>query len=213
MNKELQLLLPLLDNPARLNINHYTFHTGTLAGRPVVAMECGIGKVNAALGAMTLIENFHPSIVINTGVAGGTGPVGILDVVLASGVGYHDVWCGPGTEEGRAAGCPRVFPSPLEASVAEKIGARSGLVASGDRFISRADEVARILEVFPEAVACDMESAAIAHTCSLCDVPFVCLRVISDTPGAADNIAQYENFWADAPKRTFEALTRLIPLL
>lgn len=213
MNKELRLLLPLMTDAATVTINNYTFHTGTIAGRSVVVTECGIGKVNAAAGTLTLIEHFHPSIVINTGVAGGTGAAGILDVVLASGVAYHDVWCGPGTVPGQAAGCPAVFPSPLSPDTAARIGAKSGLIASGDIFISKKEEVDRILALYPEAVACDMESAAIAHVCSLKDVPFVCIRVISDTPGAADNIAQYENFWADAPERTFRALCRLLPML
>ncbi len=213
MNKELRLLLPLMADAATVTINNYTFHTGSIAGRPVVVTECGIGKVNAAAGTLTLIEHFHPSIVINTGVAGGTGAAGILDVVLASGVAYHDVWCGPGTVPGQAAGCPAVFPSPLPADIAPRIGAKSGLIASGDIFISKKEEVDRILALYPDAAACDMESAAIAHICSLKDVPFVCIRVISDTPGAADNIAQYENFWADAPERTFRALCKLLPLL
>lgn len=213
MNKELQLLLPMLDDHATVVLNNYTFHTGTLADRPVVITECGIGKVNAAAGTLTLIEHFHPSLVINTGVAGGTGAAGILDLVLASEVAYHDVWCGPGTVPGQAAGCPATFPSPLPADMAAKIGAKSGLIASGDIFISRPEEVAHILKLYPHALACDMESAAIAHICHLKDVPFVCIRVISDTPGAADNISQYENFWSDAPERTFHALCKLLPLL
>ncbi|MDE6277244.1 MAG: 5'-methylthioadenosine/adenosylhomocysteine nucleosidase [Muribaculaceae bacterium] len=211
MSKELALITPLLEDHTTLSLNGFTFHSGILADRPVVVMECGIGKVNAAAGALTLIENFHPALVINTGVAGGTGgAAGVLDLVLASGVAYHDVWCGPGTEPGQAAGCPRIFPSPLPTEMAEKIGAKSGLVASGDIFISSPEEVSHIKALYPEAIACDMESAAIAQICHLKSVPFVCIRVISDTPGAADNIAQYENFWADAPARTFSALTTLL---
>lgn len=143
----------------------------------------------------------------------GEPPLKPLDVLLADAVAYHDVWCGPGTVPGQAAGCPAVFPSPLPADIAPRIGAKSGLIASGDIFISKKEEVDRILALYPDAAACDMESAAIAHICSLKDVPFVCIRVISDTPGAADNIAQYENFWADAPERTFRALCKLLPLL
>ncbi len=116
MGKELQLLLPIIENHAVTTVNGTEFHTGNIAGREVVAMQCGIGKVNAAVGTLTMIDIFHPSLVINTGVAGGTGAgndaPGILDVVLASGVAYHDVWCGPGTEPGEASGCPRIFPLP-----------------------------------------------------------------------------------------------------
>lgn len=215
MQKEMALLLPHITDQHNVSINDCSFVTGRLAGHDVIASQCGIGKVNAAIRTLTLIDTFHPDIVINTGVAGGTGGgAGILDVVVADRVAYHDVWCGPGTEPGQAAGCPLFFTSPLDADVIAKLdGVKSGLIVSGDIFVAKADDVKRITNLFPEAMACDMESGAIAQVCHLKNVPFVCLRVISDTPGAADNIAQYENFWDDAPKHTFDTLTSLIALL
>ena len=73
MDKELALLLPLMADVSEISVNGFAFHTGKLAGHDIVACKCGIGKVNAAVGALTLIENFHPMMIINTGVAGGTG--------------------------------------------------------------------------------------------------------------------------------------------
>lgn len=214
MSKELALLLPMIDNHATVSVNGMTFHTGSIGRHEIVATECGIGKVNAAAGTLTLIESFHPSLVINTGVAGGTGSeAGILDVVVADRIGYHDVWCGPGTTPGQAAGCPAVFGCPLADDAFEGLGVKRGLIASGDIFVSRREEVDRILSVYPDAVAVDMESAAIAHICHLKNVPFVCIRVISDTPGSADNISQYENFWSDAPAHTFATLTAVLDRL
>ena len=217
MAKELELLLPLLHNTSRTTVNDYTYHTGTIGRHEVTVMQCGIGKVNAAVGTLTLIDTFHPAIIINTGVAGGTGHgASIGDVVIASAVAYHDVWCGPGTVPGQAAGCPLYFESPLTPGTIERMGAdlRRGVVASGDIFVSRPEEVQHILEVIPEAVAVDMESGAIAQVCHLKNIPFVCMRVISDTPGAThDNIAQYENFWEDAPRHTFDVLHRLLEVL
>ena len=217
MTKELELLLPLLHNTSRTTVNDYTYHTGTIGRHEVTVMQCGIGKVNAAVGTLTLIDTFHPAIIINTGVAGGTGHgASIGDVVIASAVAYHDVWCGPGTVPGQAAGCPLYFESPLTPGTIERMGAdlRRGVVASGDIFVSRTEEVQHILEVIPEAEAVDMESGAIAQVCHLKNIPFVCMRVISDTPGAThDNIAQYENFWEDAPRHTFDVLHRLLEVL
>jgi adenosylhomocysteine nucleosidase len=215
MSKELNLLLPLIDNHVQETINGTLFHTGTLGGHDIVAMQCGIGKVNAAVGALTLIEHFSPDLVVNSGVAGGTGGgAGILDVVIADAVAYHDVWCGPGTVPGQAAECPARFDCSLPAEIISSIpNAKHGLIASGDIFVAHRHDVDRILELYPEAMAVDMESAAIAHVCHLKDVKFVCIRVISDTPGAADNISQYENFWEDAPRHTFEALTALLKQL
>lgn len=214
MGKELRLLLPLLTDHRQVTVNDIEFHSGTIGGRQVIAMQCGIGKVNATIGTLTMIDTFHPDVIINTGVAGGTGAAGILDVVVASEVAYHDVWCGPGTEPGQAAGCPPRLKCALPPDCAAQIeGAKYGLIASGDIFISQPSEVAHILEMYPDALACDMESAAIAQVCYLKNVPFICLRVISDTPGAADNIAQYENFWEDAPEHTFRALHTVLSML
>ncbi len=213
MGKELDLLRPLMENRRETTINGFVFILGEISGREVVAMQCGIGKVNAAVGVLTMIENFHPAVVINSGVAGGTGHGARQgDVILASEIAYHDCWCGPGTQPGQAAGCPARFSCPLDAEkTAADLGARAGLLASGDIFVSRPEDISRILAMYPEAVAVDMESAAIAQVCHIKAVPMICLRIVSDTPGAkADNASQYENFWEEAPARTFDVVRRLI---
>lgn len=58
-----------------------------------------------------------------------------------------------------------------------------------------------------------MESGAIAQVCYLRGVPFLCLRVISDTLGTGENAAQYESFWEDAPRSVFGKLRLLIEKL
>ena len=169
------------------------------------------------MGALTLIDTFHPDMVVNTGVAGGTGagtpPAQVLDLVLASEVAYHDVWCGPGTVRGQAAGYPERFQCPLSADARAALGAREGLLASGDIFVDDPADLRRILELYPDAVAVDMESAAIAQVCALKCVPFVCLRVVSDTPGAEGNAAAYSDFWTAAPERTFASVEKLLGLI
>ena len=215
MDKELALLLHLLENPNRKEVNGFEFHTGTIGQAEITATKCGIGKVNAAIGTMTLIDNFTPDLVINTGVAGGTGNnAGILDIVVGTRIAYHDVWCGPGTQWGDAAGCPRFFKTTDKVSSLSCLSpdetVKHGLIASGDIFVSDPAVVARIKELYPDVNAVDMESASIAHVCYMRQTPFACIRVISDTPGAEDNIAQYENFWEDVPKHTFEKLHQVI---
>jgi adenosylhomocysteine nucleosidase len=88
-----------------------------------------------------------------------------------------------------------------------------GLICSGDKFISTAEEVDEIKHHFQDALAVDMESATIAQVCTLRNVPFNILRVISDTPGAEENISQYENFWTDAPKEAFMNLRQILERL
>lgn len=217
MDKELRLLLPVMADISVVNANGYEFHLGKIGAHEVVAMKCGIGKVNAALGTLTMIENFHPALIVNSGVAGGTGagkqPLQVLDVLLATRIAYHDVWCGPGTEPGTAAGCPAFFECPLPETVRTALGAREGLLASGDIFVDKVSDIERITELYPEALAVDMESAAIAQTCYIKCVPFVCLRVISDTPGKEGNAAAYNDFWTSAPERTFEAVEKLLAII
>lgn len=87
----------------------------------------------------------------------------------------------PGTEPGIAANCPARFTCPLSDDIRLALGAREGLLASGDIFVDRREDLDRILSLYPDALAVDMESAAIAHACHLRNIPFVCLRVISDT--------------------------------
>lgn len=217
MDKELSLLLPLMTDVSEITMNGFAFHTGALAGHDIVTCKCGIGKVNAAVGALTLIENFHPMMIVNTGVAGGTGatadPARVLDVVLASEIAYHDVWCGPGTVPGEAAGCPARFVCPLPMEIRSQLNVKEGLLASGDIFVDNPDDLRRILALYPDAKAVDMESAAIAQVCYIKNVPFVCIRVVSDTPGDGGNAAAYESFWTAAPERTFDEVEKLLGLL
>lgn len=220
MQKELDLLLPLLENvEPSYEINGFVFHTGTLGRHGIIAMQCGIGKVNAAIGTLTLLDSFHPDYVINTGVAGGVGQTKVLDLLVADAVVYHDVWCGPGTKYGAAAGFPVVLqPWEKVIDMAREIRpagdkTKFGMICSGDKFISKAEEVTEIRTNFPDVMAVDMESASIAQVCTLRKVPFNILRVISDTPGEEENIAQYESFWSDAPRETFDALTSILKKL
>lgn len=215
MSKELNLLLPLMDKAVKVEHDSITFHCGTIGEHRVYAMQCGIGKVNAAIGTQTMINVFTPELIINTGVAGGTGAgAGIMDIVIGERIAYHDVWCGPGTEWGEAAGCPRFFKSTRRLVDMPLFDTDStvkrGLIASGDIFVSRPEEVERFKALYPDVMAVDMESAAIAQVCYMRGIPFFCMRVVSDTPGSDNNIAQYENFWEKAPEHTFSLLSLML---
>ena len=157
-------------------------------GRDVSFALTGIGKVNAASATARVILEEKPDIVVNTGVAGGMLPyMEPLDLVIADRVAYHDVWCGEGNEPGQVQGLPRFFPSdPGLVKLAQKASsscgrnAFTGLVCSGDQFFVSLEEDARIRAMYPEVLACDMESAAVAQVCHNFGVPFLCLRTISD---------------------------------
>lgn len=216
MTTEMNLLLPLLGDRGTCAVDGLTFELGTIGAHKVVAMQCGIGKVNAAVGAATLIDRFAPDMVINSGVAGGAGSdAKIMDVVVGEKVAYHDVWCGPGNERGQVQGMPQFFVPPMHLldieDLRENPKVKFGLIASGDQFVDNPEAISRIKSLYPEVKAVDMESAAIAQVCHVKDVPFISVRVLSDTPGEVDdNTSQYLNFWAEAPHQTFDVLQTLL---
>lgn len=219
MQKELKLMLPLIKNIKEETREGRHYFLGEAFGHEISVIECGIGKVNASLTTDFIIRCFNPDLVINSGVAGGCDKdMKPLDVLVATAVAYHDVWCGPGTEWGAAFGCDsimecydKVVEKAKELPANGKL--KFGLICSGDIFISKVEEVAFIKTKFPQALGVDMESGAVAQVCTLHNVPFGVVRVISDTPGEADNILQYQNFWEDAPKATFNLLTEIIEKL
>ena len=217
MSKELDLLLPLLKNSEKSRMGGFEFHCGKVGRHDVMVMQCGIGKVNAAMGTLTLVNSFLPDFVINSGVAGGAdSTVNVMDVVAGARVAYHDVWCGPESELGQVQGLPLYFEGAqrLLNLVPEREGIHKGLICSGDQFIDTLDAVTRIKGDFPEALAVDMESGAIAQVCYLNKVPFLALRVISDSPGAShDNTRQYLDFWTDAPQETCNIVKDMITRL
>ena len=213
MDSELNMLLAEMSDHSETDANGYTFHRGTIGNREIIAMQCGIGQVNAAVGALTMIERFAPDAIINTGIAGGTGGgAAILDVVVGTDVAYHDVWCGPGNEPGQVQGLPSRFAgaTDLFGIDAATPGVKLGLIASGDRFVSTPAELAAVLEAQPDAMAVDMESGAIAQVCHMKGTPFLAIRVVSDTPGTENHIDQYLDFWNIAPGRTFAILRSIL---
>lgn len=85
----------------------FEYTIGQLGGNTLYIMECGIGKVNAAVGASELMARMQPDVVVSTGVAGGIdAKAGVMEVVAASEVVYHDVWCGMGNVYGQIQGLP-----------------------------------------------------------------------------------------------------------
>ena len=188
--------------------------TGRLGNNDIVLWQCGIGKVNAAVGTMRLVQQHHPDAIISTGLAGGIDPLmQVMDVLAATQCVYHDVDCGSSLDcvRGQVQGLPARFDADqklldhaLSVPLASGERLMTGLICTGDQFITDRERQNDIKRHFPDGLACDMESAAIAQTCHLLGIPFLSLRVISDTPGRTDNHAmQWEQFLASMCDRSF----------
>ena len=183
----------------------------------VLVEKCGIGKVNAALGAQRMINEFRPDCIISSGCAGGNGDdIRVQDVVVSSETAYHDVYCGTAidgsTVYGQVQGLPARFPAdPYLLGKAKELSIQhssfrihTGLIVTGDWFVDTKEKMRDIIGHFTEARAVDMESAAIAHACFINNVPFISFRVISDVPLRDTNASQYHNFWDTVADRSFQ---------
>ncbi len=166
------------------------FHEVKLAGQDVVLTLSGIGKVAAAATTAVLLQRFPDvAVVLFTGVAGGLAKgVTVGDVVIAQELLQHDLDVSPlfPRYEVPHAGRSRFTTDPSWsqrlAVTARGLGLQvhEGLVISGDRFVATAAESAELTARLPDALAVEMEGAAVAQVCTEFNVPFAVLRTISD---------------------------------
>lgn len=190
----------------------------------VLVQKCGIGKVNAALGAQRMINEFRPDCIISSGCAGGNGDdINVQDIVVSSELCYHDVYCGAAidnsTQYGQVQGLPARYkadPDLLRKAIslqASDIRLHAGLIVTGDWFVDTKEKMREILGHFPEAKAVDMESCAIAQTCYINHVPFISFRVISDIPLRDTDASQYHNFWDTVAEHSFQTTKTFVESL
>lgn len=217
MSAEFRLVEALLTEKQNKEIHGFHFFKGKIGEKEVVLMQAGIGKVCAAAGAVEMILGFAPEYILNTGVAGGIDPMlRVMDIVVGKEVTYHDVWCGEGNEIGQVQGMPARYTGDgglyrAAVSTTTDVALCGGLICSGDQFITDRQVLEGIKKNFPQGLAVDMESGAIAQVCHIYKVPFLSCRIISDTPGHVENHAlQYKDFWTTAPEKSFEVLKQII---
>ena len=214
MDAEVIGLIKKLEGRKSETVGAIEFYTGKLLGKDVVIARCGVGKVFAAICAEAMIIKYAPSLIINTGVAGGLDPtLKCADIVVAEKLCQHDMDTSAlGDEKGLISGINKVyFESDTDAVDAVmlsgyelSITVKKGVIATGDKFVADDAERNRIISDFG-ASACEMEGGAIAHTAFVNNTPFVVIRAISD--GANDDSAMdFPTFLAVAAKKS-EAIT------
>ncbi len=209
MNIEYRHVAAMLSETETVQSGPQEFLIGKMGESKVVLLQCGIGKTNAASGVTNLIMTFHPDYIISTGAAGGIdAKLNVMDIVIGKEVCYHDVICGDNYDPGQVQGLPRFFSGnahliDIATSLQTDIRIVPGLICTGDQFITNRDELNVIKEKYPEGLAVDMESAAIAQVCHLWNVPMLSFRIISDTPGVDAHFEQYLNFWDTMAEKSF----------
>lgn len=199
MQVEVEILLSCLKNKKETSVAGSAFYEGTLEGLEVAIVQCGVGKVNAAICAQILCDCFGVTHLVNTGIAGSLdAKLDIGDLLISKDAMYHDFDCVHfGYEMGKVPGMDVVaFPADtamiqLASQAAEAVHpghVTVGRVASGDLFVAEKTAKDRIIAV-TGGLCTEMEGAAIAQTAYRNGVPFVILRAISDK---ADNSAEMD---------------------
>ncbi len=207
-------LIDMLDNPQTVQRGMRDYTSGSVSGIDCVCVLSRIGKVAAAATTATLIEKFGVTHILFTGVAGGAHPdVRVGDIVIADQLVQHDMDASPlfPRFEVPLTGLSHFFSDKplsdrlmqasrqfINCDYVSMIGEEDrtlfamdrpqihrGLIASGDEFIARGDQLARITGNFPEVLAVEMEGAAVAQVCFEFGIPFAIVRTVSD--GANEN--------------------------
>ncbi len=218
MSVETDKLTSLMTDVVRETAAGCEFFKGKLFETDAVIAVSGVGKVNAAICTQTMILKYSPTLIINSGVAGGLEPtLNVCDVVVARDVVQHDMDTSPlGDPVGFISGldiinipCDEQMSCMLCDAVAENgIRCMYGTVASGDVFVADRKKKTELASRF-NAFACEMEGAAIGHVCFKNDIPFCVIRSISDNADDSSPVS-YPEFVRLAADNLIKVLTTFI---
>ncbi|MEP6823870.1 MAG: 5'-methylthioadenosine/adenosylhomocysteine nucleosidase [Ramlibacter sp.] len=191
MHEELSAVLALMPDERKTQAAGRAFWQGHLHGQEVIAVLSRIGKVAAATTATALIERFGVTRIVLTGVAGGLAPgVQVGDIVVADAFLQHDLDASPifpryevplyGTSRFATDAALTDILARAAQSALPGVPLHRGLVVSGDRFVSTTSEALALQAALPDALAVEMEGAAIAQVCHDYGLPFAAVRTVSD---------------------------------
>jgi len=222
MDVEVATLKERMENVTTCTRAGSVYFEGMLEGLPAVVVQCGVGKVNAALCAQILCDCYSVTHIVNTGIAGSLcADLDIGDLVISRDAIHHDFdlhfW---GRPIGQVPGMDVLaFPANAGLIDAAFVAAEEenpghtqiGRIASGDQFICSKAQKEKIISD-TSAICAEMEGASIAHTAYRNGVPFVIIRAISDK---ADDSAEmdYPTFEAIAAKRCAAVTMKLAKAL
>lgn len=199
------------------------FYEGTLRGKDVVIVQCGIGKVNAGICVQILADLFQVDAVINTGVAGSLrAEINIGDIVVSTDACEHDMDVTalgykqgiiPQMKESFFKADRQLVEAAIEVcrEVNPDINVYEGRVLSGDQFISGEEIKNKLIDPF-DGFCTEMEGAAIAHAAFLNEIPYVVIRAISDKADGSAHM-DYPEFERAAAAHSAKLVENLVKRL
>ena len=189
MTSEANILKDLMTVREERKICNKSVYIGALADIEIVLIVCGVGKVNAAIGAQMLIDLFHADKILNFGVAGGISETTeTTEVYLISHAVEYDFDLSELNHT--KIGTPDELTDNRLPLFLPAVDLPRRVLATGDRFNdSPADH--DLIEHYMQADIRDMEGAAIARTCMHAGVPVTEVKAISDKYGSNSSFEQY----------------------
>lgn len=218
MDIEITYILQSMCIEEKIEYASFLFHIGTYKNFKLVVVKSGIGKVNAACCAQSLISKFKVDYVINLGIAGSLrSDIRICDIVIGHNLFFHDVnklqlkSNFPYVDEFTSDEyLEKVALRTLEQIKIKECNYHLDKIASGDDFISNPSLKQNL--VLTKASCVDMEAASIAHACYLNKIAFLAIKCIS---GAFDETSSEYNTELDhiAAYSVSRFLIRMLNLL
>lgn len=202
MDEEMMAIKNLMNDIEESSYFGRVFYLGEIESKKVILVKAGVGKVNAASVTQLLIDKFNVDCVINVGSAGAINyDLGYGDIVISTALVQHDfdITCfdhekGYITDIGREIKADQNLVNTFEKvinNVDKDIRVIKGVIATGDQFLNDSEVKKEIRKEF-NAECGEMEGAAVAQVCMLCDIPFVIIRSISDKPNSNEKIDFYK---------------------
>ncbi|MBT3392789.1 MAG: 5'-methylthioadenosine/adenosylhomocysteine nucleosidase [Elusimicrobiaceae bacterium] len=201
-NEDLKVLRQALKNEKKKTEKSFSFYSGKIGKNKVVLANCdSFGKVSSAMCATLVVKHFKPSVIINTGLAGGLDKkMQVGDAFISNQIVQHDVDITVlKFKHGELPNLPAIYKAnekylKIAKLASKKTGTKShvGLIASGDQFIHEKKGFNRILKIWKNAKAVDMEAGAIAQVCHVYKTPFIVVRFISDVVFKKGSHKEYE---------------------
>ena len=204
MQEELEEILKIMEETKKKEIYDITYIEGKVGENNIIITLSGIGKVNAARTTQILIDKLNVECIINVGSAGALNPIlNIGDIVIGNKLIQHDFDItafnhkkGYITGVGDYLECNEDLVKQFE-KITNNIENKeyktiTGIIASGDIFCTEINMKNKIYSKF-NAECVEMEGAAIAQVAYLCNIPFIVIRSISDSPNG-NNAIVFDEF-------------------